>query len=236
MAYALATDITNAGNGSGSSTTIASDAFVATAGNLLLFGITLDSDIAPTTVADTAGNTFTELTGCHVFDTVNSQAVRAYYVQGCLGNAANIITLTWAAAHASRGILGGQYSGTSGAADQNIGQNEATPGTGADGCNSTTKTNSAQPALLWGFCMNTGALGGLPTAGTGFTSRLAGINLGGGTQARYEDKRLTATAATESTFTASANVAHTTIMAIFLETGAGVSVGTQNGRSIYIMP
>lgn len=223
MPYALVSDITNAGNGAGSSTTIASDAFNCIAGDHLIFAVTLDSDIAPTSVTDTAGNTFQELTSCHIFDAANGQAVRAYYCANCLGNAANVITLGWAVAHASRGILGGQYSGLSGSPDRQDGQNEATPGTAADGCNSTPQTNAAQPAMCLGFCMNTGALGGLPTAGTGFTSRLAGINLGGGTQARYEDKRLTSLAAVETTFTAAANVAHTTIMAIFDEPGGGIA-------------
>lgn len=219
MAYAHVTAVASTGDASGSSTTVATAAFALTAGNVVVFSVTAGTNVNPSGVADTAGNTYSELVSCRIADAANSQFIWTYAAVDCIGNAANIVTVTWAAAKTNRGILGGQYSGLStGAVDQQIGQLQTAPGTGADGLKSTTKTPTAQPAMLWGFSMNTGSLNNTPVTGTGFTVRGSGILLGAGVdQARYEDERLTALSAVEATLTAVINNSHITVMAIFSE-------------------
>lgn len=227
VAYVHVTAVASAGDNSGSSTTIATAAFALTAGNLVVFAVTAGANVNPSVApTDTAGNTYLELVSDRIADTPNGQFIWAYYVPNCLGNAANIVTVTWAAAKTNRGILGGQYSGIStGVVDQQIGQLQATPGTGADGLKSTPKTPTAQPALLWGFSMNTGSLNNTPVTGTGFTVRGTGILLGAGVdQARYEDQRLTSLAAAEATLTAVVNNSHITLLAIFSEPGGATFV------------
>lgn len=241
MAYAHVTAVASAGDTSGSSTTVASAAFALAAGNLVVFSVTAGTNVNPSVApTDTAGNTYTELVSARIADTPNSQFIWTYCCVNCLANAANVVTVTWAAAKTNRGILGGQYSGISTAVvDQQIGQLQATPGTGADGLKSTTKTPSAQPALLWGLSMNTGSLNNTPTTGTGFNVRGTGILLGAGSdQARYEDKRLTSLAAVEATLTAVVNNSHITVMAIFAEASSGgmFPLTDRNIRTFYGVP
>lgn len=223
MAYAYVNAITVAADASGSSSTIDSDAFDLTAGNLCIFALISDVSVAALEVWDDAGNRYTNATAGNISD-AGGQTARTWYCLNCNGKAANVIHARWAAAHTFRGILGGQYSGLA-YFDQAKSQTE-TPAVATDDLNSTTVTNSTdQGSLQWGFGMESNTVGpDAPSAGTGFTSRGTGVTWTAGAQARVEDRRLTTIASTEVTFTPVLADSHLCIQAIFIE---GSTASTQ---------
>jgi len=149
------------------------------------------------------------------------------YTYGCIKNAAAATTAVVATFASSTflGALAMEYSGLEASgtlfqAGETASQNQATPGTGADGCTSTNITPGVQPDVLIGWCINPNSSTNVPTAGTGFTSRASGWATIG-ESIRPEDKRLTATSAVAATFTAAANTQHQTIGMVLRE-GSGL--------------
>ncbi len=96
-------------------TTIATPATSLTAGNLLVVTAT-SYDVSISGVADTAGNTYTRITGAI---TGSPQHIDLWYAQNTLGNASNVVTVTFAQAASDRFVIAAQYSGlkTAGALD-----------------------------------------------------------------------------------------------------------------------
>lgn len=98
---------------SGSATTIATAAFTATAGNLIsLSWRAAAAGGGPTTssITDTAGNTYTRVR-VNGLNAITVQEV--WECRNCLGNASNVITVTFGASAAARGLCHAQYSNSS---------------------------------------------------------------------------------------------------------------------------
>lgn len=92
------------------STTIAASAINATGGNLIVGAVKYEGASSTTvTVADTAGNTYTVLTG-RKHSTANLW-VYPFYARNITGNASNVVTATFGASQQYRGIAVAQYSG-----------------------------------------------------------------------------------------------------------------------------
>lgn len=97
-------------NQSGSSVSpVATGAFVATAGNLIVAIVRQDDDLnGPTSVSDTAGNSYSNV----VTATMSSgDLIGLWYAKNITGNAANVVSATWAAGHSFNAVLTLQYSG-----------------------------------------------------------------------------------------------------------------------------
>lgn len=110
---------------------------------------------------------------------------------------------------------------TSGPLDVRAGQVQASPGAGTDAVTSGAQTNVESPALIVGLSMDNRTVApAAPAAGTGFADNGAGWNLVSGNQARLESKRVTTTAPIAATFTGTAGIAPTTLMAVYAESDA----------------
>lgn len=105
--------------------------------------------------------------------------------------------------------------------DVHTGQVQASPGAGTDAVTSGVVTNSKQPALVLGLSTDNRTVSPVaPAAGTGFTDLGAIWTLAGGNQARLESKRVTAIGSQAATFTGTAGIAPTTLVAVYDEIGA----------------
>jgi len=92
-----------------SDTTIATPATSLTAGNLLVV-TALSAGVSISGVADTAGNTYTRITGV-ITDATTPRHLDLWYAQNTLGNAGNVVTVTFSSAAQDRGVIAAQYSG-----------------------------------------------------------------------------------------------------------------------------
>lgn len=89
--------------------TIATGATSHTTGNLLVCCVRHESTATTISVADTAGNTWTPLT--KVSHGGTDMHLQLFYVLNCTGNASNVVTATFGANRAYRGIQVMQFSG-----------------------------------------------------------------------------------------------------------------------------
>ncbi len=116
--------------------------------------------------------------------------------------------------------------------DGHTAQVQASPGSGTDAISSGNASNSKQAALIVALSMDNRTVSPVaPAAGTGFTDLGAVWNLASGNQARVESQRITTATAIAATFTGTAGVAPTTLMAIYDEIGAiaaGTAIPTYN--------
>lgn len=223
MAYAFIQQV-EASTGNVGSLTLAAPSISPTAGNLLVFAATNGNANDTITLDDGAvGNVFVEISSAHLYDSTNTQGTRFFYALNCKGGA-TVITATYQSSVSYRCIYVAEYSGIakSGAFLNASSQQQIGPGTGTDAITSTNANATSQPALVWGFTNNYGDAG-TTAAGTGFTSRTAVWNYGGGGPlgSRPEDKRVTSTGNVAATFTAATgtDLFHT-IVGIFAEPSA----------------
>lgn len=133
------------------------------------------------------------------------------------------ITFTYNSSTTAPGIAWVEIGGvkTSGALDVAAsGKSQATPTTGTDLVTSNAATSANQPALI--VSMSGAVFANGPAAGTGYTSAalVDWAATGPGGQVRIESKRITATGSQTSTFTATINTTHLTVMAVFDESTA----------------
>lgn len=157
-----------------------------------------------------------------VNDTNNSQRMTHFKFNNA-ASGATTVTLTNSVGAVFVGIWIKEISGvTTTAFDKSNAQLQGNPGTAADGVSSlATATLTTQPALVSGLSFNDFS-NAAPAVGTGFTDGGTGWTFGGGSAgARSESKRVTATTGVAATFTASADVAHMSCVAVFTETAAG---------------
>jgi len=97
--------------GSGSSTTVATPATSLTAGNRIVILIRWTTGVgAVSSIADTAGNTYTLAQLSVPGGSTTSLAM--YYVADCLGDASNVVTVTFTAGVSNRSVSAVQYSGS----------------------------------------------------------------------------------------------------------------------------
>lgn len=218
MAYAFVQQ--NAADNAASATTI-TVTLTPTAGNLLVFCVSGDSlDSTSIALSDNLGgggssNTFSQIGTDLVAST--DQRCAWWYAANCKGGATTF-TATFSAGTRFRTIYVAEYSGIvatspllNGARAEN-----ANPGTGTDAVSSGNANATSQPALVWGFCIDTNG-GTTPTAGTGYTSR-TGVWSTATCLGRPEDKRVTSTGNVAATFTATTGTdTHGSGVGIFAE-------------------
>lgn len=189
-----------------------------TAGNLLVFAITGDSaDTSSIALSDNLGvhNTFTQI-GTDLV-TGNAQRCAWWFAANCQGGATTF-TATFSAGTRFRAFYVAEYSGivTSSPFLNGARAENAAPGTGTDAVSSGVANATSQPALVWGFCIDTSG-NTTPNAGTGFTSR-AGVWSTATCLGKPEDKRVTATGNVAATFTATTGTdTHASGVGIFAE-------------------
>jgi hypothetical protein len=146
------------------------------------------------------------------------------------------VTATYGASTSFRGIVIMEIANVSTSAlDKNTQQNQATPGTGADGVTSgNTATLTAQPNIVLGFGNNTTATAGPPAVGTGFTDQGSGWAWDLGIAVlRAESKTTTSTSAVAATFTTGTNTRHSTFVLV-LDDAPGPSIDTQPTDQIVV--
>ncbi len=201
-----------------------------TAGNLLVFAVTGDSlDTTSIALSDSLGgggssNTFSQI-GTDLV-TANSQRCAWWYAPNCKGGATTF-TATFSGGTRFRAIYVAEYSGiatTTPFLNGARAENDA-PGTGTDAVSSGVANATSQPALVWGFCIDTSG-STTPNAGTGFTSR-TGVWSTATCLGRPEDERITATGNVAATFTATTGGdTHASAVGAFLEgTSATIDQG-----------
>lgn len=184
------------------------------------------------TFGDTRGLSFVE---CGNFYSVpNGEGKRwGYALVGSNGGATETVTATFSANVDFPGIIFGEYSGldptapfTSGEA---VGQIQSAPGTGTDAITTgNTPALATQPCMVYGLCSDI-TVGFAPTAGTGFTSRTV-VWATSDSQARPQDKRVTATTAVAATWTSQASHgtdAYSSCVMVFKEAVAGGTTTTK---------
>lgn len=199
MTYAFVQQ--NAADNAASSATI-TVTLTPTAGNLLVFAITGDSaDTTSIALSDNLGthNTFSQI-GTDLV-TGNAQRCAWWFAVNCKGGATTF-TATFSTGTRFRAVYVAEYSGIATASPFLNGARaeNAAPGTGTDAVSSGTANATSQPALVWGFCIDTSG-STTPNAGTGFTTRTSvwstNTCLG-----KPEDERVTVTGNVAATFTA----------------------------------
>lgn len=199
MAYAFVQQ--NAADDATSATTI-TVTLTPTAGNLLVFCVSGDSlDTTSIALSDNLGvhNTFSQI-GTDLV-TTTSQRCAWWYAANCKGGATTF-TATFSGGTRFRTIYVAEYSGiaTSSPFLNGARAENANPGTGSDAISSGNANATSQPALVWGFSIDTEG-SAAPTAGTGYTSRTS-VWSSATCLGRPEDKRVTATGNVAATFTA----------------------------------
>lgn len=213
----------NANDNAATATTI-TVTLTPTAGNLLVFAISGDSqDTTSIALSDNLGshNTFTQI-ATDLVSTVN-QRCAWWFAENCKGGATTF-TATFSATTRFRTIYVSEYSGIATTASFLNGARaeQIAPLTTTDAVTSGNANATSQPALVWGFSLDVNGTT-TPTAGTGFTSR-TGVWSSATCLGRPEDKRVTATGNVAATFTATTGTdPHGTGVGIFLEAAISVS-------------
>lgn len=212
-----------------------------TAGNLKAFYCFYTAAASKTiTFSDVAGNN----NAAHVqvgnfYNATDSQGAVWGYVKNILGGTGT----TTATANAAVTFFSLYCKEISGLDTQSpfmatvaAGNRQAAPGTGADLVVSGLMTPTNQPGMVDGFSNDFTAAAGIPTAGTGFTSR-TGVWLVGSLSTRPEDKRITSLANVQATFTAlTAGDTYYTMAMLFAEPIVISSGPPLMGNQLYVMP
>lgn len=171
MALAL---VTTAGFGnSSSSTTVASPATAHTSGSLLV--VVVNWETAATnlsSMADTAGNTYSNLTK----RTSTNMGSQIWYCANITGNASNIVTATFSSATTGHSIMVHEFSGA--AVSSVFDQENGTSGTGSSLSAGNVTTTQADEVLVAGFVRWNS--GGVWTEGSSYTmgANTSAINTG----------------------------------------------------------
>lgn len=239
MAYAFGSDSVGWGGGTGSSTTLGTDAtghITVAAGDTIFAWFIVDGAGHTFTVTDNFTNTYA-IVGAPI--AASGPGTAALYVcrgSNSSGNCAVTVTIDTASTNRSMAI--GTISGLSTSAS--ISQNNANVvmTAGTDGMTTASATPSAQPAIVLGFQWNYFSV--TMTVGTGFTvapgGALANGLFFGGQFNCIEHKRVTTTSATPATWTPGAGNANGAALVelIIPETGAGGGGGTATAKRLSI--
>jgi hypothetical protein len=228
MAYAWAGTGNSGASGSGTTLTVSATYAVHDRVQVIT---TYGSGTTQTETVSDGTNTYTKI-GATLNDAPDSQS---YALYECLDAAAGTFTLQQAltVAQTFRGIA---YFRQSGLANTGAGQgnivNRASPGTAANGLTGTSITPASQPGMLMSVAYDDISSGAI-TAGTGFTSEgvMGNIDTAFGTSSRIEDKRITSTAATNSTFTAATGTDTYAVWSVFVPEASGSSFTSGDGNS-----
>ena len=179
-------------------TTYTSNGFAsaATVGSAIEVWIITSGTTSPTSVVDSAGQTYVLQQTTTYFSGFNRFSV---YVKTSNASATTLaITVTWPSNVTYAAIWQREIKGVSGIQGSAI-NTQTTPGTSADAITSGTITPSSQPAFLSAVTVNTEqGTPAPPEAGTGFTSGTIGFFNAG---TRSEAKSVTSLSAVAGTFT-----------------------------------
>ena len=187
---------------SAGATTIAAPAANHTTGNLLVVFVGLrDTSVTVSSIADTAGNTYTYVT--RIAGT--SSAIECWYAKNITGNANNVVTATFSASVYYRTITVNQYSGC----DTSAPLDQYNTGTGYDTAPTTGNitTTVADEVLVAGVRLLASRI---ITAGTNYTKRVDTSSWGAS-----EDRIVSATGTYNATFSLSDVTYWATIVASF---------------------
>jgi len=182
MSFAVTT-FAHGGFGGSDSSSWATGAFVATAGNLLVVAVSMYNPVSgtiPPTLTDTAGNSFTLIGTSPTSPTVSDGTpnIWFFYSNNILGNAANVVT-----AHTAAGsstfveVVAWQMSAA--ATGNPVNTFQIGGGATASNAQSTaalTTTTANTIVVAYGSLSNTGAT---YTAGTGYTLDMGTADDGG---------------------------------------------------------
>lgn len=177
-------------------------------------------------VADNLGNTYTEISGAHIFSaTDNNIGARIFYSFVTTAGTATI-TATYGAASSYTGIFASVYNGIS-TLDGSSSDKRTSSGTaGTDTLTSNAYSVTAAPAMSWAVGMDANiANGDDMTAGTGATRRLAGKKSNGlATFIATEDENVSVTGSNTATFSlAQTGSAYHCVQVVFTASGGGSS-------------
>jgi len=188
-------------------TTIAAPAANHTTGNLLVVFVGMNStSVTVSSIADTAGNTYTKVTS--IKDSEINDTIECWYAKNITGNANNVVTATFSGSVGYRTITVDQYSGcdTSAPLDQyNTGAGENTAPT--TGNITTTLANEVLVAGVYLRAFKT------ITAGTNYTIRT--LTDPTYAYAASEDRIVSATGTYHATFSLSISTYWVTIIVSF---------------------
>lgn len=155
------------GTGGGFASSVATSAFSVTTGNLIVCGernVDASAGGPPTGVTDTAGNTYTNVTGVVMTDGLSSVSI--WRAKNITGNASNVVTAAYTSSH-TRTLVCHQYSGldTSAPDDANA------TGSGTSGTTLTSGTFSTTTANEVIFVVGTDTVSPGYTPESGYTEQ-----------------------------------------------------------------
>ncbi len=162
MSIAFVQAVNGGGDGSAATATTGSASF--TAGNAVLVWARSNTNTIPTSVTDTAGNTYSLICSNRIAD---NEQLWLYVAKNITGHASNVITVTWAASQSFSYCVAVEVSG----ADTSVPVDILTNSKGASGSTTHTShkfsTSSLNAIIFDGVQLsNTGTTW---TAGSGYT-------------------------------------------------------------------
>lgn len=211
-----------------------------TAGNLLVLAVGWSpTATAISTVTDSAGNTWTQVsTNSPVDVSGGTFGFAVYYALNCAAGA-NTVTVTWGSAVTNKALACAEYSGiaTASAFDVSVGQAQASVGTGTDAVTTGTSASATTQAndLIVAFQLHRTVGNGM-NAGTNYTLRGGGALASDGSfyDVFLEDRNLATATTFAGTFTQNVDASgNGTIAAAFKEAAVG---GSPTDARILIRP
>lgn len=204
----------------GSSTTVASAATSLTTGNLIVAQVRHPGTVS--SVADTAGNTYVlaDNTPTASFGT----KFEVWYCLNATGNASNVVTVTFSASIANRGLITAQYSQTTGAyllASTNK------LSTGGSGVSIPVTSVTVTDGLALCLC-NVEATGTTWTAGSGMTTVTQD-----GSNVQYLADRIVSTLTTVPIAVTSSSTANKQVIGLVFSGPAGGSGGGASAATFF---
>lgn len=193
------------------------------------------ADQRTVTVTDTRGHTYNRIVGSAYHD--GSTGMETFTVIGATAGADTVTAAISGAASAF--VLGYMREDPNADAATLLGATtvnlQVSPAVTTDTVTSGNFNFTSQPGWSYGFSFDANGLAA-PAAGTGYTSRTAVWDLGGGAVGRPEDKRLTATGNNAATWTSQNAVsALLSIQVAYAEpAGATIDPGVITGSSTVI--
>lgn len=209
----------DSGSGGGATTIAATFDIPVLAGSTIVAYTTNDTGVAGTaSVADNVNGAYPAALQT-LNDAGNASRLQVFVFENAAAGATTV-TVTWTGSVGARGIHIREVIGVPAASvDQSAGQNQATPGLGADAVTSgATPTLATTSSIALGMCSNSSGTN-TPDVGAGFTSDGDVWSFFGSPHiGRPESRLVTGTTGVAATYTARANDAHQTIVVVLKST------------------
>lgn len=161
----------NSGASSGSPSILSVPISAVGSGNAVVVTVSTPSAAHPTSVKDSAGNTYTQRLST---SNTSSGADVITFVLGNITNAPTSIIVTWAVSASGVVVAATEFSNPAGTIlsnpfDVGHGNQQNSIGNGTDIFTSGSATTTVGSDLIYGVCLNVSSPVGEPTAGTGYT-------------------------------------------------------------------